>query len=410
MAKVRQAHLCLTLASILVTAGLFAAEPAWIQYGHQGPLARVITKARECPPITIDGGEHPMRVHSSPSTDYPVTVCEASLAEARTSASIGGVALPVGKLRRSERIALLGDTGCRRKAGSPPQDCSDPKKWPFATIAASIAEFNPDAVLHVGDYYYREAASCTATACQGTKYDWSRWNADFFTPAAPLLANAPWIFTRGNHEECGRAAEGWVRFLDPRNYVWENDRTCKSNLMYTPPYTVHAGDLHLGVLDSSAAKDSDATQSAMYAGQLGVLGKETRKGSWLMLHHPIWAVDYTDQVTEMMWTAWNQAGSAISPLSLVLAGHVHLLEVLSYSDNRVPHVIVGNGATSLDGPPSNAQGTTIGGRTVSSFLVDDDFGFIAATRTATGWTFDIRDSTGKSKTKCAVTEQGIVCD
>ncbi|MEA2463392.1 MAG: hypothetical protein QOJ98_1139, partial [Acidobacteriota bacterium] len=309
MAKVRQAQLWLTCTSILITAGLFAAEPAWIQYGQHGPVARVITRAGDCPRITIDGQERPMRVHSSPTSDYPVTVCEAGVAEARTSASIGGTALPVAKLSRSERVVILGDTGCRRKAGSPPQDCSDPAKWPFAAIAASIAEWNPDAVLHVGDYYYREAVSCTATACQGTKYDWSRWNADFFTPAAPLLANAPWVFTRGNHEECGRAAEGWVRFLEPRNYVWENDRTCKSNLMFTPPYAVALGGrLHVAVLDSSAAKDSDPAQSAAYAGQLQVAGELSRERSWLMLHHPIWAVDYTDQVTETLWTAWTQAG------------------------------------------------------------------------------------------------------
>src|SRR5688500_8727021 len=126
MPKVRQAQLWMPCTAILVTAELFAAEPTWVQHGPHGSIARVITKASECPRITIDGIEHPMRVHSSPASDYPVTVCEASVAAVERSASIGGTALPVAKLRRSERIAILGDTGCRRKAGSPPQDCSDP--------------------------------------------------------------------------------------------------------------------------------------------------------------------------------------------------------------------------------------------------------------------------------------------
>ncbi len=34
------------------------------------------------------------------------------------------------------------------------------------------------------------------------------WRADFFTPARDLLAKAPWIFTRGNHEGCLRGSFG----------------------------------------------------------------------------------------------------------------------------------------------------------------------------------------------------------
>ena len=37
--------------------------------------------------------------------------------------------------------------------------------------------------------------------------------------AAPLLAVAPWIVTRGNHEECARAGQGWSRFLDVRPFA-----------------------------------------------------------------------------------------------------------------------------------------------------------------------------------------------
>lgn len=410
MAKSRQAQLWLTCAAILVTARLFAADPAWLEYGPDGVLARTIVKdGGECPRITIDGHQHEMRVHAAPAKGYQVTVCEAAIPAGAKSASIQDTALPVAKLGRSTRVAILGDTGCRRKAGSPPQDCSHPKKWPFATIAASIAAWDPDVVIHVGDYYYREATKCTGSTCSGTTYDWSRWNKDFFTPAEPLLRNAPWIVARGNHEMCGRAAEGWVRFLDPHNYVWESDKTCNSNLLYTPPYRVAAGDVDLFLMDSSAAEESSTTQSAIYAAQLGLLAKSS-PGTWLMLHHPLWAMDYTDPVTETLWTAWNQAGAATSSVSLQLAGHIHLLEALSFSDNRVPVMVAGNGATSLDGPPTIADGTAIGGRTVSRYMVDDGFGFIAATKSATGWTFDVRDADGKSKTMCAVTATGIVCD
>jgi hypothetical protein len=392
----------------LIATTVQAADPAWIQYGPTGAIARTIVTGGGCPEITLDGRAHRMRAHSTPAKGYDVTVCQAEIPNGTREAAIGGTTLPAARLGRHERVVLLGDTGCRRKAGGAPQDCSDPKKWPFAAIAASIAAWEPDAILHVGDYYYREAATCTATTCTGTKFDWSRWNADFFTPAAPLLAKAPWIFVRGNHEECDRAGEGWVRFLDPHNYVWEDVKTCKSNLIFTPPYRVSLGDVEIAVMDSSAAKESDTTQAAIFAGQLGILG--AKNGAWLTLHHPFWAMDYTDQVTETLWSAWQQAGKATDPLALVVAGHVHLLETLSFTDKRTPMVVVGDGGTSLDGAPANGAGMTIGGRTVANFMSQESFGYIAATRTATGWTFDIRDTEGKSQTKCAVTAEAIVCD
>ena len=409
MAKVWQARPSTALVVLfLIATTVQAADPAWIGFGPGNPIARTIVTSGECPEITLDGRTHRMRVHALPAKGYDVTVCEAEIPPGTKYAAIGATVLPAHKLRRPERVALLGDTGCRRKSGGPPQDCNDPKQWPFAAIAASIAEWDPDAILHVGDYYYREAASCTATTCTGTKYDWSRWNADFFTPAAPLLAKAPWIFVRGNHEECDRAGEGWVRFLEPRNYVWEDVKTCKSNLTFTPPYRVSLGDLDVAVMDSSAAKESDATQTAVFAGQLGILG--AKNGTWLTLHHPFWAMDFSDQVTETLWTAWQQAGSATDPLSLVVAGHVHLLEMLSFTDKRTPLVVVGDGGTSLDGAPTDGTGMTIGGRTVATFMSQEKFGYIAATRAATGWTFDVRDTEGKTRTKCNVTAQAIVCD
>ena len=57
--------------------------------------------------------------------------------------------------------------------------------------------------------------------CAGSPwgYGWDAWDADLFTPARPLLAAAPWIVVRGNHESCNRAGQGWWRFLDPRPLV-----------------------------------------------------------------------------------------------------------------------------------------------------------------------------------------------
>ena len=392
---------------------LSAAAPAWIAYGPDGPVARaIVAGGGECPSIVIDGEARPMHLRALAGPGYAVTSCEMPLPRDVRSAEVEGRQLPVHKLGRTAKIALVGDTGCRLKAGNPPsiQNCSDPKAWPFATVAQSIAAWDPDLVLHVGDYYYREAA-CSGTTCKPVPYTWANWNADFFQPAAPLLHNAPWLMVRGNHEDCSRAAEGWFRFLDPRRYAWENAKTCKSNADFTPPYATRVGDMRFIVFDSSALQDNDATQATMVAQWLRLYANE-QPGAWLMLHHPFWGTSYGDLDTPTLWSAWSQAGSAVDPISFILTGHIHLLELLAFQDGRPPHAVVGNGGTALDPPANDPTGRQFGtgGRTASTFLQDDGFGFIAATPSASGWTFDLRDQNGKSKTRCAVTAAAIVCD
>lgn len=401
------------LVVLLAALPLFGAGPAWIEYGPDGPIARaIVTGGGECPSVVIDGVARRMRTRALPGPGYAVTSCEMLLPAGVRAAEIDGRKLPVHKLGRTAKIALVGDTGCRLKAGNPPsiQNCSDPAAWPFATVAKSIAAWDPDLVLHVGDYYYREA-TCSGGTCKPAPYTWTNWDADFFTPAAPLLGNAPWVMVRGNHEDCTRAAEGWFRFLDPRRYAWENAKTCKSNTDFTPPYATRVGDMSFIVFDSSSLGDNDPAQATMVAQWLQLYAKE-RPGAWLMLHHPFWGTSYGDLDTPTLWSAWSQAGSATDPIDFILTGHIHLLELLSFQDGRPPHAVVGNGGTALDPKANDPTGQPFGanGRTASMFMQDDGFGFIAATPSANGWTFDVRDQNGKTKTKCAVTQTSIVCD
>src|SRR5262249_2948694 len=126
----------------------------------------------------------------------------------------------------------------------------------------------PDLVLHVGDYQYREN-QCPAdiAGCQNSPwgYGWDTWDADLFTPAAKLLAAAPWIMVRGNHEECARAGQGWDRFLDPHPYA--PTRTCddptNDNIAnYNDPYAVPIGDdAQVIVFDSSKVSKSKLQQT-----------------------------------------------------------------------------------------------------------------------------------------------------
>jgi hypothetical protein len=147
-----------------------------------------------------------------------------------------------------KRILVIGDTGCRLK-DSLVQPCNDPQQWPFPAIAREAADLKPDLVIHVGDYLYRENA-CPANdaGCQGSPFgdNWPTWAADFFTPAQPLLAAAPWVFVRGNHEDCQRAGPGWTRLLAPAPYNPAN--ICAD---HTPPYSVPLKDMTLVVLDNA---------------------------------------------------------------------------------------------------------------------------------------------------------------
>ena len=199
-------------------------------------VARSVTSDASCPAIVVDGRRSTMTLRAAAETlpqrptaskpelskasVFPAAVCEAILSKGVRKAYVLGHRLPVPH-RRADRILVIGDTGCRLKAAdSAYQLCNRDGAWPFARIAALGAAWKPDLIVHVGDYHYRETPCPEDVAhagCQGSPwgYGWDAWNADFFAPAAPLLAAAPLVVARGNHENCNRAGQGWFRLLDP---------------------------------------------------------------------------------------------------------------------------------------------------------------------------------------------------
>ncbi len=397
--------------SLLVVCPLFAANPTWVEYAPGGKLiARTILPANSTCPAMNNVAMTPR----GPTTD--VTVCEAVVPAGTTSASINGVALPLGKVGKTpKRIAVVGDTGCRVKCSESQcsvQDCSDPKKWPAADVAKSIAAWKPDLIVHVGDYYYREyncpSPSSPPSACTGPVYSWTNWNADFFTPMAKLLPAAPWIFVRGNHEICSRAGAGWFQYLDGGAY----SSTCAT---HTPPYSVGAGAMQFLVMDSSAVSDENVVpgEVSQYASDFSAL-KATQPSSplaWLLLHQPIWAVvhgdddDDDDAATPGLEAAWKQAAGAsgVPSVAAIVTGHVHLFEALQFSD-APPQVVVGNGGTKLDSGIKTAP-SKVDTRTVTAFDTRDKFGWAAVTpssKHAGEWTFTLNSAKGNPKVSCKV--------
>ena len=432
----------------LATSAAAQSPPAYVVLGGQGALARAIVPAGttgvapQCPTIVVDGAAQAMRVRAQPDRDFPILVCEYALPAAAASAAVGGQALPLPKT--ADSIAVFGDTGCRLKAAKPPagkpatvshdaddedddsgkfQDCNDPSSWPFAPISAMIAKAKPDLVIHVGDYLYRESP-CPAgdKGCQGSPYgdNWVTWAADFFTPAAPLLQAAPWIVTRGNHEICKRAGPGYARLLDPTPATGQGPPACVDLI---DPYTVTVGNRAFIMLDSSDAADEcpqSGCDSAAYAAQFAAM--KPAAGTWLVTHRPIWGftnskdksgkrkLGIRNMTLQAALAQWN--GKAPDGIDLVLSGHIHLWEALSFADARSPQFVLGSGSTQLAHQiTEQLVGQKIGGTKVASATTDQRFGYtmFAPSKGGGHWDATFYDTNGKAKIACKVEAGKATC-
>lgn len=331
-------------------------------------IARHVTNADACPLINIDGQLMPMqqRGQDNPPMGFePVISCEYLLPTSVNSVMIEQQPLAVLP-KTIQRIAIIGDTGCRMKVIAF-QNCNnlldggDP--WPFAEIIAMVAAEEPDVVLHMGDYHYRETPCPVFDAsCRGPwGYNWGAWQADFFEPAQPLLNKVPWLLTRGNHEDCQRAYKGWFYLLDPYpllNNIWENCRD------FMPPYSVELNDLLVVQLDSATdvrSKQSSVNPFTTYRQMFDEVNQLAANGdqAWLITHRPLWGIaSYYDwqalenqiTITDLgMQKALQQStlGHLADPINLILSGHVHNFQAISYQDQRASLMVVGGSGTQL---------------------------------------------------------------
>lgn len=377
--------------------------PAWVQLGPGGAAAvRALALEGTCPDLTVDGAARPMAVRAAAGPGFPVAVCEAGLPAGASAVTVAGrgLRLPTANPRR---MLVLGDTGCRLSR-SLTQACNDPALWPFARVAASAAAWQPDVVVHLGDYYYREVACPGASAgCEGSPWgdNWAAWNADFFTPATPLLGAAPWVFVRGNHEACSRGGQGWFRFFDPS----PRDGACHDR---TPPYTLPLGALQLLMLDSSAADDFHASPAdvANYGAQLARLREAAGDHAWLVTHRPIRAVLTVRGSARLVGNATLQAaarGNLPPNLEAVLAGHVHLFEALGLATEPALHLVVGTGGDRLDDDVAGqVAGLSAADVAVAAGRVLHHFGFVGLEPADGSWKATVYDVDGQVLTTCSL--------
>jgi predicted phosphodiesterase len=406
---------CATLLGVCPPDAGASTLAAWSQYGERGAVeARLVTDEPACPALVADGRAVPMTERAPPSAPFPVRVCVAAVPAGTRRLSGGGIDLPV-PVRHPRHIVVFGDTGCRLK-GPLVQACNDPTAWPFHAIAERAAQERPDLMIHLGDYLYRESPCRPGDSrCAGTPWgdNWETWNADFFTPAAPLLRRTVWLMARGNHEECSRAGSGFTELLG------HDVRTADCNT-HENPVIVDLDGVKVALLDDNAALDEQVAPGAVDALRRDIAAAITAKADWLVTHHPFRGVSKPDPNGEPRAMKGANAtllaaltGADESQLALMLAGHIHNFQIENYRGAAAPQLVVGEGGDALDQEvPRQLAGLVSGGETVVTGLSLPGFGYVVLDRHphTQDWTITVHAVDGTVLRHCALASRRLKCD
>lgn len=409
--------------------------------GNNVAIARTVIDTNEtCPTVSEVGSSSTINMISRDNPNhFSVLVCEALVAfdtQYNINFSTGAVMLPIAK-SNPQNILVYGDTGC--------SDCAKgTAAEPFKTMADAGAAENADLVLHMGDYNYRGTSGATLfsdyhagqwqqqqqytydagdgsskgqhcnqvpgqsfysqSASNSNRPDiWENWQDDVFLAAGKLMASAPWIVARGNHELCSRAGPGYFYFLDPSSRltgakqlscpVPELGKDAQHNTLQIPNYVVSFEHLDIAVIDSANACDNSSnspftqTYKKVFNDLANDVGPAT---TWLMTHRPLWGAQspwgasepcYSGSdlscVNQMMQAALKQTKSKSLPpaVELVFSGHMHLFESVSFpGSKRPPNIVVGSsGVKLIDGAPFGAVDTTVDGLKASLLSTSESF-------------------------------------
>ena len=411
----------------------------WVQYnnpdrtgGVQKRVVRVVLEdGANCPAISENGASVTMTERALPpsmdNSEFAVTVCSATIAKS----SVAHVAITENNPSQNyhlpalpdtaNTIVVVGDTGCRVATGWTPQNCdnitpSAPRTgWPLQMILDNIGARNPDAIIHMGDYHYREASPCPPQY-QGTCGDtWASWKADWFNPAQSVLREAPWVMLRGNHEMCLRAWRGFNLFLSVEpvgGVAGEPAITTAPNVgcpELTPSYKIALdNEIVLAVVDT-ASQGQSITQAgvkycATWAAGIEALLQDAMKNPathWLTLHHPVykWSSKYPvkpgqDACPAAVFTGQTYVQGVINANAMknkpapnmIFSGHAHMWQWNRPLDANLPlQMVVGNGGTYRDSNSAYAlNGAEFIGNTATSAVYPSTKGGLP--NGTTGWT------------------------
>lgn len=384
-----------------------------------------------CPSYSVGGtdrGAMHFRGNNADPKDFKVGVCEAVVAAGSSSVAVAGKGFgffPVDTKGLGDRIYVLGDTGCRDNDDNPCSGPENPEDWGFPQVAQTVAaQGDPTLFLHMGDLLYRRLP--TGSGCKVGKIcdTWANWEADFFAPAAPLFAKAPWLIARGNHEICSstEGGNGWFLLLDPHSrclgstqgtpacgdgptpMCCSDDATpCDTNHRKHPiPYAADVGfdagehSLRILMLDSSGASDTDTSTDTKFVDRFQTINEDLAPGAainWLVTHIPlsgVKSVDCSDPEKKIAVVAQELlAADSVEPLAanvgLVVAGHRHIFQTANVSESQGHHpaqLVVGNGGVNL------SMGSSFGsGQDHCAYRGVSKKGQVYAGSVLTGWLY-----------------------
>jgi hypothetical protein len=377
----------------VVAIGTFAAQAAstdsvWVQYAADGaPHVRAIVRDGVCPSLMVGAQTTQLTVRSAPQSGFSDTVCDLVLPANAAGARVNGTVLPPIPVA-PQTIALFGDTGCRLK-GAEVQACDDPAQWPFPTIARDIAAAHPDLVIHVGDYYYRESPCPAGVDCTGSPHgdNAASWNADWFTPMAPLFAVAPIVNVRGNHEDCKRSPLGWTRYLSGVAAV--------GCLDHEPVAFVSFANLLVAEVDDATETTEALPEPAVFESdeaQVDARAAAAGHDTWLIVHRPPVAYEATHE----------NAPNAGAHVAAIISGHIHTFAGYSLP-GEPPQAVVGMGGDNLAAAKELEQFAPFGG------VTDPRFGYAIFQRRGDGWDIIVHDISTAVHRRCRLQARAITC-
>jgi hypothetical protein len=178
------------------------------------------------------------------------------------------------------------------------------------------------------------------------------------------------------------------------------------------------------MLDSSDASDDCACDTKHYVAQFTAMEKPSA-GTWLITHKPIWGFTFSkDKDGERKLGIRNMTLQAalkkkfknVPPagIGLVLSGHIHLWEALSFEDLRSPQFVLGSGGTDLAHKlpkDKDLKGEKIGGTKVAAIASDEAFGYTLFKPSSNigGWDATFYDPAGAPKIACQVEPKAVTC-
>lgn len=378
----------------------------------QSFVKTVSAKGQDCEAVSVESKEKQTSKLELKRTNFDeASICEAVLPKNTAVVRRGSDEIIIPEQPR--KIVIMGDTGCRLRNKDGKgfiQKCEDEQEWPFARLIRSVEKENADLVVHVGDYHYRE--SCTdPIKCQPYKdtvgYGYKPWAADFLTPAESVLKKKPFIFVRGNHEDCKRAHEGFDKLLSP---VGEQTCVADQETHYTS-----FGNFLLVNFDNSSVDDKPLDSKSAefkslqtrYKKMVETLKARPESEVWIFMHRPIWGLAPlgTGVVpTNINMEAMVRETPLPGKVRMIFAGHIHAFQIAT--GNHPPELIVGESGTALDVYDEATRQQIPTGYTV----FPSDHGYAVLEKDAYGqWVATIKSFDGVKDYICQVGETGVPC-